>query len=180
MIETRSHPPPHAGCPRGDPGPLPGTDLERVFQTSGGGAIPPTWLRPLPFTTYDSRFTTQMIGFDRSAFVAGPDLSGLRHQNVNRVTLQFMTKVFRSVLSKIRSLTDLPRVHQSCNQQRSEILAEQLVCAQGMWPQRRVLVCFLLFPVGTRTIHEITRTCTNNTLRVFSWIGLPHCPIPQE
>ena len=22
-IETRSHPPPHAGCPRGDPGPLP-------------------------------------------------------------------------------------------------------------------------------------------------------------
>jgi len=49
-----------------------------------------------------------MIGFDRSAFVAGPDLSGRGNQNVNRVTLQFMTKVFRSFLSKIRSLTDLP------------------------------------------------------------------------
>ncbi|PYS83191.1 MAG: hypothetical protein DMF70_07085 [Acidobacteria bacterium] len=72
-----------------------------------------------------------MIGFDRSAFVAGPDWSGLGNQNVNRVTLQFMTKVFRSFLSKFRSLTDLPQVHQSCNQQRSEILAEQLARAQG-------------------------------------------------
>jgi hypothetical protein len=77
---------------------------------------------PLPFTIYHLRFTTQMIGFDRSAFVAGPRC-GLGNQNVNRVTLQFMTKVFRSVLSKIRSLTDLLKVHQSRNQQRSEILA---------------------------------------------------------
>jgi hypothetical protein len=75
-----------------------------------------------------------MIGFDRSAFVAGPDLSGLSNQNVNRVRVQFMTKVFRSVLSKIRCLTDLSKVHQSCNQQRSEILAEQLVRTQGMRP----------------------------------------------
>gem|GEM_PF-6017825 len=73
-----------------------------------------------------------MIGFDRSAFVAGPDLSGLGNQNVNRVCVQFMTKVFRSVLSKIRSLTDLLEVHQSCNQQRSEILAERLASAQGI------------------------------------------------
>ena len=50
-----------------------------------------------------------MIGFDRSAFAAGPDLSELDNQNANRVCEQFMTKVFRSVLSKIRSSKDLPK-----------------------------------------------------------------------
>jgi hypothetical protein len=56
--------------------------------------------------SHHSRFTIlcyQLIGFDRSAFVAGPHC-GLGNQNVNRVYVQFMTKVFRSVLSKIRKL----------------------------------------------------------------------------
>jgi len=42
-----------------------------------------------------------MIGFDRSAFAASPDMSGFGNQNVHRVNVRFMTKVFRSVLSKI-------------------------------------------------------------------------------
>jgi len=43
-----------------------------------------------------------MIGFDRSALVANPSV-GTGNQNVNRVVvLRFMTKVFRSILSKIR------------------------------------------------------------------------------
>ena len=41
-----------------------------------------------------------MIGFDRSAFAASPELSGFGNQNVNRVNVRFMTKVFRSILSK--------------------------------------------------------------------------------
>src|SRR5712691_13294739 len=31
-------------------------------------------------------------------------------------------------------------------------------------------IWFRVFPAGTRTIHEITRNCTNVLLRVFSWI----------
>jgi len=44
-----------------------------------------------------------MIGFDRSAFAASPDLSGFGNQNVNRVNVRFITKDFRSFLSKIRT-----------------------------------------------------------------------------
>src|ERR1700741_1476893 len=44
-----------------------------------------------------------MIGFDRSALVANP-ACGTGNQNVNRVVaVRFMTKVFRSILSKIRT-----------------------------------------------------------------------------
>jgi len=42
-----------------------------------------------------------MIGFDRSAFAANLDVSGFGDQNVNRVVVRFMTKVFRSFLSKL-------------------------------------------------------------------------------
>ena len=41
-----------------------------------------------------------MIGFDRSAFDAGPSLWA-GNQNVNRVNVRFITKVFRSILPKI-------------------------------------------------------------------------------
>src|SRR5215472_1498583 len=43
-----------------------------------------------------------MIGFDRSALVAHPTC-GTGNQNVNRVVVRFMTKVFWSILSKIRT-----------------------------------------------------------------------------
>src|SRR5215471_17663672 len=43
-----------------------------------------------------------MIGFDRSALVAHPTC-GTGSQNVNRVVVRFMTKVFWSILSKIRT-----------------------------------------------------------------------------
>src|SRR5438128_8128262 len=43
-IVTRSHPPPHAGCPRGDPGPLPVLTSKRdqsakTFGLNTGGTI---------------------------------------------------------------------------------------------------------------------------------------------
>ena len=50
-----------------------------------------------------TKITKPMIGFDRSAFAASPDLSEFGNQNVNRVNARFMTKVFRSFLSKIRT-----------------------------------------------------------------------------
>ena len=81
------------------------TGLAQAFRTAGGRAASRVGSSALPFTIYHLRFTTLMIGFDRSAFVAGP-LCGLGNQNVNRVCVRFMTKVFRSVLPKIRSLTD--------------------------------------------------------------------------
>jgi len=50
-----------------------------------------------------------MIGFDRSALVANPTC-GIGNQNVNRVvTVRFMTKVFRSILSKVRTRQALRR-----------------------------------------------------------------------
>ncbi|PYS44883.1 MAG: hypothetical protein DMF71_02020 [Acidobacteria bacterium] len=63
------------------------------------------------FTIYDSRFTLLLIGFDRSAFAASPDLSGPDNQKVNRVVVRFMTKVFRSILSKVEP--DKPFAHPS-------------------------------------------------------------------
>jgi len=50
------------------------------------------------------------IGFDRSAFAASPDSSGFGNQNVNRVNVRFMTKVFRSILSKHVNQTSNPLV----------------------------------------------------------------------
>src|SRR6266498_3520190 len=44
-----------------------------------------------------------MIGFDRSAFAASPDLPRFGNQNVNRVNVRFITKDFRSILPKIRT-----------------------------------------------------------------------------
>ena len=44
-----------------------------------------------------------MIGFDRSAFAASPDLSGFGNQNVNRVNVRLITKDFRSIPSKTRN-----------------------------------------------------------------------------
>src|SRR6266851_7881629 len=87
----------------------PGTDLESYKRLPAYRPQKPrheTGRGALPFTIYHLRFTVLVIGFDRSAFAAGPDLSGLGNQNVNLVTLRSMTKVFRSILSKIRSSTD--------------------------------------------------------------------------
>ena len=59
---------------------------------------------------HDLRFTIYcfMIGFDRSALVANPTC-GIGNQNVNRVVVRFMTKVFRSILSKVRTRQALAR-----------------------------------------------------------------------
>jgi hypothetical protein len=98
------------------------TGPAQTFRTSGGRAVRATahnapraqsdW-RALPDegsafapSHHDllfTKITKPMIGFDRSAFAASPDLSGFSNQNVNRVNARFMTKVFRSFLSKFRT-----------------------------------------------------------------------------
>jgi hypothetical protein len=86
QTESNKHPAPTAltfSLPRG---------RQRLWNTEN--------LAPHLFTIYDSLFTALMIGFDRSALVANP-ASGTGNQNVDRVvTVRFMTKVFRSILSK--------------------------------------------------------------------------------
>jgi len=71
-----------------------------------------------------------MIGFDRSAFAANPDLSRFGNQNVNRVNVRFMTKVFRSILSKIE--TNWIHYDQWARYQlRTEILTEPFATSQA-------------------------------------------------
>src|SRR2546428_9102621 len=67
-----------------------------------------------------------MIGFDRSALVASPDSSGFANQNVNRVVVRFITKVFWSILSKSIDGTKALLVSSPAPRDRTPVLAAQL------------------------------------------------------
>lgn len=67
---------------------------ERSLRTE----LPSTSLGPPTIEHFLS--TASVIGFDRSAFVAGPPSQAKFQKLKNRVNVRFITKVFRSILPK--------------------------------------------------------------------------------